>query len=61
MSAERSDNAGIVRTTVSIPIDEYERLRSIAEQKRVSIAWVVRDAIAQYLLLVRRKDEEEQI
>ncbi len=39
-----------VRSTVSIPEDQYIQLQRIAEKKRVSLAWVVREAIEQYLI-----------
>ena len=38
-----------VRTTVSIPAGNYEGLEQIADRKKVSVAWVVRDAIDKYL------------
>jgi len=48
-----------VRTTVSIPAEDYAELEDLAERKKVSVAWVVREAVAQYLQsespLFRRK------
>lgn len=38
-----------VRTTVSIPSDQYTEIERIAMEKKVSVAWVVRDAVEQYL------------
>jgi len=38
-----------VRTTVSIPAIAYEEVERLAEQKKVSVAWIVRDAVDQYL------------
>jgi len=38
-----------VRTSTSIPREHYERLEQIADDKKVSISWVVRDAIEAYL------------
>ena len=38
-----------VRTTVSIPAQDYQELEQLAEQKRVSVAWVVREAVNKYL------------
>ncbi len=38
-----------VRTTVTLPSQDYAELERLAEQKRVSVAWVVRDAVEQYL------------
>jgi hypothetical protein len=38
-----------VRTTVSIPPNDYEMIGKIAESKRVSVGWVIRDAVDEYL------------
>lgn len=38
-----------VRTSTSIPREHYARLEQIADDKKVSISWVVRDAIETYL------------
>ena len=38
-----------IRTSVSVPREHYNILASFAEQNRVSVAWVVRDAIAKYV------------
>jgi metal-responsive CopG/Arc/MetJ family transcriptional regulator len=43
-SARRS-----VRTTVSIPVQAYAEVERLAEHKKVSVAWVIRDALEQYL------------
>ena len=37
------------RTSVSFPQELYESLEQIAEEKKVSIAWVVRDAAEKYV------------
>ena len=37
-----------VRASISFPSDLYETLDEIAKQKKVSLAWVVRDA-AEYV------------
>ena len=42
-------DAGTVRLSITIPADDYDDIRTTADQKRVSIAWVVRDALRQYL------------
>jgi metal-responsive CopG/Arc/MetJ family transcriptional regulator len=39
----------VVRATISFPPDLYESLEEIAKQKKVSLAWVVRDAAEHYL------------
>lgn len=38
-----------VRATISFPRELYANLEEIAKQKKVSLAWVVRDAAEQYL------------
>jgi predicted DNA-binding ribbon-helix-helix protein len=37
-----------VRATISFPPDMYRTLEEIARQKKVSLAWVVREAVEQY-------------
>lgn len=49
-----------VRATISFPPELYKTLEDIARQKKVSLAWVVREAAEQYIadkwpLLVPRK------
>jgi len=38
-----------VRTTVTIPSETYQVVEALAEQKKVSMAWVVREAVDQYV------------
>lgn len=38
-----------VRATISFPPDLYETLEELAKQKKVSLAWVVRDATEKYV------------
>jgi len=38
-----------VRATISFPPDVYETLEVIAKEKKVSLAWVVRDASEKYI------------
>ncbi len=38
-----------VRATISFPSDIYQTLEDIARQKKVSLAWVVREATEQYI------------
>ena len=52
MAAKRgrpSAKARSARTSVSLPRGLYETLESIAVQKKVSIAWVIRDAAEKYV------------
>ena len=39
----------IIRITVSDPTEHHEQLESLADKNKVSVAWVVRDAIEKYL------------
>lgn len=41
--------ASAVRASVSFPPEVYRLLEEIALQKKVSIAWVVRDAAEKYI------------
>jgi len=38
-----------VRASISFPADVYETLEGIARQKKVSLAWVVREAAENYI------------
>lgn len=38
-----------VRASISFPPDVYQTLEEIAVRKKVSLAWVVRDAAEQYI------------
>lgn len=44
----RKCEAKNVRASVSFPCDLYRTLESIAKEKKVSVAWVVRDASEKY-------------
>jgi predicted transcriptional regulator len=37
------------RATASLPPDIYRTLQEIAKQKKVSVAWVIRDAAEKYI------------
>lgn len=45
----KADSTAPVRATISFPPEIYKTLEEIAKQKKVSLAWVVRDAAEQYL------------
>jgi hypothetical protein len=45
----KSDSARSVRATISFPADRYSTLEEIAKEKRVSLAWVVREAVENYV------------
>jgi metal-responsive CopG/Arc/MetJ family transcriptional regulator len=42
-------NTPAVRASISFPPALYETLEDIAKQKKVSLAWVVRDAAEKYV------------
>ena len=44
-----NNESATVRATISFPQELYMTLEEIARQKKVSLAWVVRDAAEQYL------------
>lgn len=46
---DRVSNYSMVRTSISLPADDYAELEQIAAGNRVSVAWVIRDAVLQYL------------
>lgn len=41
--------AAAPRASVTFPADLYSTLEQIAKQKKVSVAWVVRDATEKYV------------
>jgi len=54
MNRKKSDGAKtqstpLVRASISFPPDLYETLEALAKQKKVSLAWVVRDASERYI------------
>ena len=45
----KAQSAAAVRASISFPPDVYETLEDIAREKKVSLAWVVREAAEQYI------------
>jgi metal-responsive CopG/Arc/MetJ family transcriptional regulator len=45
----KAQSTSLVRASISFPPDLYETLEEIAKQKKVSLAWVVRDAAERYV------------
>jgi metal-responsive CopG/Arc/MetJ family transcriptional regulator len=45
----KTQSTPLVRASISFPPDLYETLDEIAKQKKVSLAWVVRDAAERYV------------
>jgi metal-responsive CopG/Arc/MetJ family transcriptional regulator len=47
--AHNAQSKAAVRASITFPADLYEALEKIALQKKVSLAWVVRDASERYV------------
>jgi hypothetical protein len=45
----KAQSTAAVRASISFPSDIYATLDLIAKQKKVSLAWVVREAAEQYI------------
>jgi predicted transcriptional regulator len=46
---KKTQSETAVRASISFPPQVYEGLEIIAREKKVSLAWVVRDAVEQYV------------
>ena len=46
----KDSSKAAVRASISFPPDLYKTLQSIAQKKKVSLAWVVREAAEMYLI-----------
>lgn len=49
MERKKEEKADTVRASVSFPGETYRLLEEIARQKKVSLAWVVREAADDYI------------
>jgi metal-responsive CopG/Arc/MetJ family transcriptional regulator len=47
--SSKAQKKAAVRASITFPPDLYESLEELAKQKKVSLAWVVRDATEKYL------------
>jgi metal-responsive CopG/Arc/MetJ family transcriptional regulator len=45
----KSQNTRTVRASISFPLEVHETLEGIAKEKKVSFAWVVREAAERYI------------
>lgn len=57
---EKGHRSAAPRVSVTLPTEVHETLERIAKEKKVSVAWVMRDAAEQYIankwpLLVQRE------
>ena len=50
----KSRNISSVRASISFPPDLYKSLKEISKQKKVSLAWVVREAAEKYVAAALR-------
>ena len=57
--SRKSEGASSVRASISFPPDIYEVLEQLARQKKVSLAWVVRDAVERYVAEQEEQSEQE--
>ncbi len=51
----KTQSTALVRASISFPPDLYQTLEDIAKQKKVSLAWVVRDAAERYVAVESKK------
>ena len=47
--SQKAQNKPAVRASITFPPDLYDTLEQIAQQKKVSLAWVVREASERYV------------
>jgi metal-responsive CopG/Arc/MetJ family transcriptional regulator len=45
----KAQRKAAVRASITFPSDLYKTLEEIAREKKVSLAWVVRDAVDKYV------------
>jgi predicted DNA-binding protein len=45
----KAHSAAAIRASISFPPEVYETLEMIAREKKVSLAWVVREAAERYI------------
>lgn len=55
----KAQSTPAVRASISFLPALYETLEDIAQQKKVSLAWVVRDAAERYIANVARQGKED--
>lgn len=48
-TAASKPDAKTIRASVSFPNELYETLEQMAKEKKVSVAWIVRDAAEKYV------------
>jgi predicted transcriptional regulator len=46
---QKGESMKAVRTTVSLPTEQYQQLQILADQHNLSIAWLIRQAVNDFL------------
>jgi len=49
MKQLKAKKVTLVRASIGFPVELYQALENIAEKKKVSLTWVVRDAAENYV------------
>ena len=57
--SRKPEGSSSVRASISFPPDIYAVLEQLARQKKVSLAWVVRDAVERYVAEQEEQSEPE--
>jgi len=57
-SSTKAHNPSWVRASISFPPALYRSLEGVAKQKKVSLAWVVRDAAEMYIAQSEKPENE---
>jgi predicted transcriptional regulator len=57
-SSGKAQRKSAVRASITFPPDLHKTLEDIARRKKVSLAWVVRDAAEKYVAIEVKQGEE---
>ena len=49
MKTETDASPKCIRTSVSVPAEDYKEIERLSQRKKVSVAWIIREAIEKYL------------
>jgi predicted transcriptional regulator len=49
VTSQKKRRKSMPRASVTLPPDVHETLEQIAREKKVSLAWVIRDAVDKYI------------
>ncbi|MCY4169808.1 MAG: ribbon-helix-helix domain-containing protein [Rhodobacter sp.] len=59
MQNMKPEGAASARASISFPVDIHGVPEKLARKKKVSLAWVVRDAVERYVAEQREQPEQE--